>query len=96
MTFKACMATDSSELPGLRETKARYEQVVAMARETRCVCNNARDFVVIAREVIDFLLRGDESVSYESVGVHPELRSQHCLIHSPPVAERPWLSEGRR
>ncbi len=80
-----------SEVENLRKIRERYEHAVALARESRCVCNTSRSFADIAREIFEYLLRDDDLV-VASVQVPVEFRSQHCPVHSPALEKRPtWI-----
>jgi hypothetical protein len=89
------MSGGERDLSRLLEIKARYDHVLAMAREVLCTCNSARDPTAVGRDVVEYLLRGGDLASHESLGVRTDLRSQHCLLHSPRVPDRPWLLEVR-
>ncbi len=87
------------EVENLRKIRERYEYVVTLARESRCVCNASRSFADIAREILECLLKDDDLVG-ASAQVPVEFLSQHCPVHSPVLEKRPtWIGgcqeEGR-
>jgi hypothetical protein len=79
------------DLSGVQEIVDRYEHVVAMARESLCVCNSARNPADVARDLCEYLLQGGVGGDGSTVSV--AVRGQHCPYHSPPVSECPWLLE---
>jgi len=94
MRFEADMANSDVDVRILREVAARYERAFEMARETLCTCQAARDPTYVAWEVVRFLLAGEvDGGGGPTTCV--EFRRHHCPLHSPPVAERPWLLEVR-